>query len=248
MKSAFLFIFLFSAVVISAQDNSRGMSTGTEAGAKILVVPFEAKMLLSDINRKIGNQYSLNLEQIRDMFRAESLLAVNRALCAEKTAVLLRANDTDDMRDATIIFGAAGYKQQIMLGKEKETPAYENTTLDEGEIKTMVGYGQKFMGLQLGDTIRWETISVKHGYETMLIITQMDIKNTVRPESNSSATGYLLRWHFVLYDSSHNQLSGGSVSRWMPNDERLDLIDNLKARMRDLADALVATAGLCVKP
>lgn len=223
------------------------MSTTPESGSKILVVPFESKMLLSDLNRKIGNQYNLNLEQIRGMFRLESLLAVKRAMCEDKSLVILKAHDTNDMRDATLIFGAAGYKQEIMPGKEKEAPSYENTTMEAGEIKTLVGYGQMYMGLNLTDTARWETVQVKHGYDKILIITQMDIKNTVQPESNSAATGYLLTWHFVLYDRESTQLGGGSVSRWMPNDDRLDLIDNLKARMRDLADAMLATAGICAK-
>lgn len=245
MKQFFLFGFLFLAAHIHAQDDTRGRTTEPQASGSILVVPFESKMLLSDINRKIGSQYNMTLEEIRVLFRAEANAAIKKAACGHLRLTFLSPTDTENAKEMGGFFGAAAYKQEVMQGREASVPEYEKTVLTEGEIKSVVEYGHKYMALAPSDSVKWQTLTTKYTCDRILVITQMDIKNTTRPESSDPATGYLLRWHFELFDSGQNRLAGGAVSRWMPLDPKVDLMDNLKARMRDLADTVLQTAGLC---
>jgi|GEM_PF-3919522 len=245
MKQFLLFSFLVIALRIHAQDDTRGQTTESADFSRILVIPFESKMLLSDINRKLGSQYNLTLDQIRVLFRSESNAAIRKAACSSLRLTLLSPTDTDNSMEMAGFFGAAAYKQEVMKGREAHVPEYEKTVMNEGEIQAVVEYGHKYMALAPNDSVRWQTMAAKHACDRILVITQMDIKNTTRPESADPATGYLLRWHFEFFDSRLNKLSGGAVSRWMPLDPKVDLMDNLKARMRDLADAVLQTAGLC---
>jgi hypothetical protein len=244
--SFFLLAFLFlSAPAINAQDATTGPASDKASPGSVIVIPFEAKMLLSDINRLLGSRYQLSLDQIRDLLRHEAAASFQKTQCTTARFSAPPLADLETRKQLNALYGAGRYKQEIMEGRAKELPIYEEAVLAEGEIKRTIEFGHKYMAFAPEDTARLRDFAAANSAFRLLFITQMDIRNTTAPESGKSATGYLLRFHFSLFDSRGLPLSGGAVNVWMPLDERVDLLDNLRARIRDLAEMVLEVTGLC---
>jgi hypothetical protein len=233
LKISLLTLFVLVCSVLSAQDKTFAIVPRQfHAGeGTIMVVPYENKMFLSDINREVHNRTGLELNEIRRLFR-EGLCQVisNEAAKANyETLDILNSGLDGDLEDIDNIHQSVGYVYSVLppppteekeLVKrvekllEKETPEQQNrgVQVGEGEILTYYDGKERFMDVQILNPDLFSHLNDQHTFDYVLIINELDIKVL---RNHDSEMGQLwermVKVHYNWLDGDGNKIYGGAA-------------------------------------
>lgn len=209
-----LFTLLLSlSVAIQAQDNTRrfGHRMSGAADARIAVIPFEPRMIISDLHRDMCVKNNMNSREVREALAGGFCYAMR--------------NTSPDMAEAEVfgweddwpealerLYKELGYKNAPVRRRENPEDAERGAYIAEGELRHKYDTLTRFMQPVIPQTILVD-LADQTGSDYILMVSQLDIVNLGElVRVTPGKTDFYVRLHYALYSPEGELLDGGLVS------------------------------------
>ncbi len=235
-----LAVSLFAALSVSAQQsNSRGSAASkdtsmnkylgsrkdTTMSHKILLIPFESKMLMSEIGKEINAKTHLSYAAITSELRQELDLAMYATL--RRSCVTVDLLDGRQRSDSMLafIYGSTSYSYDIVPGTAPDAGSKDkNHTgryINNGQVEVPVDYSERFMNVSLLNPNLLSILSARYGTDTYVFINELDIKNVDNNATNLSDETYRRQVvvHYSILDNTGHYVSKGVATTYFPFSE-----------------------------
>jgi hypothetical protein len=233
--------FCFITLAVSAQHiNSRGASEvpkdtvlsrlatskiDTVLTHKVLIVPFETKMVMSEIGKEVNAKTHLSYNAITEEFRKEMDLAMFAAIKKNCTTVSLL--DGKPKSDSTLayIYGSTSYSYDIVPGTVPESGSKDNKNngnyIKNGQLEVPVDYSQRFMNISFLNPKLLPDLGTKYNTDTYIFLNELDIKNVENNANNLSDDAYRreVTVHYSIVDNTGHYVSKGIATTYFPYHE-----------------------------
>jgi hypothetical protein len=237
------------ALSISAQNSTTGRSeegSGEVSQTGVLVVPFEDKMYLSDIDQDIGEANNLNFQEIKAKFRSALDRALFVALKPYYNPLSFFAIPPQESKaELGLIYNAIGYKYELVtkgnlvkkenaatkifakFKKKEKQETYIKSGMHKGQIVSQPDNREKYMKTTFLNEKLLPTLNSKYKASYYIFINQLDIKRAadLRYVSNELQYKREIKVHYTMFDNTGKELSSGAVkSRFPANQNDIDKI------------------------
>lgn len=224
MKKNIFILILFNSCFqfVLAQQTTLKENTKTNredaASHKILIIPFEPKLYLSEIDYHINNETKLSAKQIKFLFRNGLNEELYKAFKAEKYNALDLMEDTAKYRkDIDGIYQFLSYDYQKVpdqiVYKEKIKEKKEKK-IQKGQLNVETNYDARFMNAKITDTKTIKTIKQKFNTDIIIFINELDIKATGSKNPSELGEGNPNRKiivHYTILSNDLKELNSGTV-------------------------------------
>jgi hypothetical protein len=207
-------LLISSALGLFAQEGTR-ISNENVVG-KVMIIPFEPVMYMSEIDKKVNAQTGWNFEQIRENFRRQLDVKILLKLKSKTKAVsfymdsIKMAKDLDNIyRSRTLAYEMVDPKARAAENAKKEKP--KNIT--KGQLTVEINNDNKFMNAKVINTTLLASLNKKYGVEHFIFINELDIKYNM--DAYDIATDSYQREvmvHYTIIDKTQKVISAGIAS------------------------------------
>jgi hypothetical protein len=265
MKKIIICVFAIASILnATAQNSTTGKSEETVAGnngkTSVLVIPFESKMYLSDIDRDLGEANDLNFQDIKAKFRAALDREIFIALKPYYNPLSFYAIAPQESRaELAYIYNSIGYKYEVvpqeevvkkentatkLLGKFKKKEKEEEYTkagMSGGQIVSQVDNREKYMKTTLPNPKLLPNLNEKYRVSHYIFINQLDIKRSADMRYVASSEQYKreIKVHYTIVDNTGKEVSSGAIkSRFSSKVNDIDKI--IKVQFPLIAQRIVS--------
>ena len=194
MRNTLLFIVLLVSGTLQAQHSTlRFTDEAINLSQKsVLVVPFESKMYLSDINKALAENNNLSSDQIIQRFTAaidQSIYYAFQEKC--KISSFYGIEDTSVTEDLNYIYDNLQLEYELVSVtedkskaeqlkaklKKKEDNSYQRGQVNNGQIITTRDVRERYMKTVITDQKMLDSMHFKFDNDYFLFVNQLDIKN-----------------------------------------------------------------------
>ena len=265
MKKIIICVFAMASILsATAQNSTTGKSEETVAGnngkTSVLVIPFESKMYLSDIDRDLGEANDLNFQDIKAKFRAALDREIFIALKPYYNPLSFYAIAPQESRaELAYIYNSIGYKYEVvpqeevvkkentatkLLGKFKKKEKEEEYTkagMSGGQIVSQVDNREKYMKTTLPNPKLLPNLNEKYRVSHYIFINQLDIKRSADMRYVASSEQYKreIKVHYTIVDNTGKEVSSGAIkSRFSSKVNDIDKI--IKVQFPLIAQRIVS--------
>jgi hypothetical protein len=258
MQKRVHFLTAIAALLVSlasfAQDKTTGRSTPgiSTSSAKVLIVPYEPKMFISDVNRELTLANNMEIAEIRSLLR-ESLSQIIGNELSGKAKVIDLLNDGDEQykKDLFEIYQAVNWEfitvelpdslKNSKTGAAK-TQVGRGSYVENGMIKTYYDGKDRFMNVVIADKNILSYIDQRFNPDYILFLNELDIK--VRRDVDAypgKPAPRQVKVHYSLLDSSGKKVSASAIMFDYPGDEK-DIFKIIRSGFGKIAQDLRRTA------
>ncbi|MFB0925827.1 MAG: hypothetical protein QMB65_11205 [Vicingaceae bacterium] len=263
MKKIIICVFAMASILnATAQNSTTGKSEETVAGnngkTSVLVIPFESKMYLSDIDRDLGEANDLNFQDIKAKFRAALDREIFIALKPYYNPLSFYAIAPQESRaELAYIYNSIGYKYEVvpqeevvkkentatkLLGKfKKKEKEYTKAGMSGGQIVSQVDNREKYMKTTLPNPKLLPNLNEKYRVSHYIFINQLDIKRSADMRYVASSEQYKreIKVHYTIVDNTGKEVSSGAIkSRFSSKVNDIDKI--IKVQFPLIAQRIVS--------
>ncbi len=218
MRSTLLFLALLTCGIIQAQHSTlRFTDQAINLNQKsILIVPFESKMYLSDINKSIAENNNLTSNQIINRFTTaidqsiyyafQEKCTVNSFYGIEDTAVTADLNyvyDNLKLEYELVSVTEDKTKAEKLKAKlkKKEDNSYNRGQINNGEVITKADFRERYMKTVVTDQKMLDSMHFKFDNDYFLFVNQLDIKNDYSDMIAVQQGNFkrIVQLHYTLY-------------------------------------------------
>lgn len=258
MKKILIFLFAIASIsAVPAQNSTTGITkkdSSLNGKNSVLVIPFESKLYLSDIDRDLGKANNLNFHDIKAKFRAALDREIFIALKPYFNPLSFYAIEPQESRaELGYIYNSIGYKYDLVpeeevvkkqsVGKKfigkfkkskrtKDSEYYSETEhiksgIYNGEIVSEIDNREKYMKTTLPNPKLLPNLNAKYKASHYIFINQLDIKRSadLRYVAREEEYKREIKVHYTIYDNSGNEVSSGAIkSRFPSNQNDIDKI------------------------
>ncbi len=210
-------LLLFSAnQTVTAEGRD---STEQYQPKKILIIPYEQRMYLSDADHDISEYSDRSPEEIRAMFRMGLTEKLNAKLVTSyRTHSLLQDLQPEAMQDLDRIYGAIDYSfdtSYVILHPKPDsaeaTGKWNEKKARKKELEKRTATGDvRYMNVKILDPHLLTDLSKKYGADEFVFLSQAEIKTNAKDCIDFQGGIYQrdLKVHYSVYDKDGNQLYG----------------------------------------
>lgn len=192
----------------------------------VLMVPFESKMYLSDINKDLATENNLTTDQIIQRFTNgidQSIYYTFREKC--NITSFYELEDQESAQDLSYIYDnlkleyelvsksdqASGLDKMKNKFKKKENQEYKRAEIRNGEIYSERDDRERYMKAVVQNDEMLDSMHFKFDNTYFLFITELDIKNRYTDAIAMQSMDYdrEIKVHYTLYHKSGDILSTG---------------------------------------
>jgi len=237
---SFTALLLASLSGFAQQSNTRGSGTTTDSSMikllhgkmdttmphKILLIPFEPKMFMSEIGKDVNAKTNLSYKAITDEFRKELDLAMYNAL--RMSCVTVTLLDGKHSSDTTMgyIYSSTTYGYEPVPGTaidaggstEYDPKHQKDHYIDKGQLSVPVDYTKRFMNTTVQNPHLLSQLSGIYNTDTYVFINELDIKNVDNATENLSEDTYRrqVTVHYSIIDNTGHYVSKGVAITYFP--------------------------------
>lgn len=188
---------------------------------KVLVIPFEPKLYMSEIDQNVNKETKMNFNQIRYAFRSGLDYSVVTEFKKKYSVVSLLSDTAKSMSDQYYIYSSIAYKYDVVPDSAGKTPA-DNTInkpkIQNGQITVAANDQRKFMNTKITNPNLLVTLHKKYGTEIFIFINQLDMKINVDNSGNSATVGFdrTAAVHYSIFDLNGTLLNSGLATKNFP--------------------------------
>ena len=228
MKIRFLFVALLLVFFAEAQHSTlrftdQSINLNQQS---VLVVPFESKMYLSDINKALGEANNLTSEEILYRFTTAIDQSIYYAF-SEKCSVssFYQIDDSVAVNNLNYIFDNIKLEYELVSKTEDQTKAqqlkeklrkkeddsYQRGRLNNGQIETTRDIRERYMKTVVSDNKMLDSIHFKFNNDFFLFVNQLDIKNDYSDmiAVQQGRFDRVIQLHYTLYAKDGSILTTG---------------------------------------
>lgn len=217
---------LFFCINIKAQDKT--ISSGNKptiktavSKHKIMLIPFENRMYLSEIDFMINKESKLNGKQIKATLR-DGLNEQFYKKFKSKIAVVDLLDDTvKTKKDLASIYEYLSYQYLKVPNQENyKAPVKdkEEKTINKGQLTVESNSDARFMNAKLKNATLVPYLSGKYKTDLFLFFNELDIKalNGIPGDFNSNPTRKIIL-HYTVYTVDAKEINSGIAEVEMPS-------------------------------
>ena len=195
---------------------------------KVLVIPFEPRLYMSEIDQGVNRETKMNQSQIRNAFRSGLDFSIVSAF-KKKYSVYSLLNDT----------GASGFDQRYIYESiaynylpltDQTNPATstdkkntkktdeDKAKIQNGQLTVTTSEQKKFMNVKITNPNLLTTLNKRYGAEVFVFVSQLDLKvqaNSAEQFSSGNA-GRTVGIHYSIYDLQGNPVAAGMAVQNFP--------------------------------
>ncbi len=243
---------------IQAQDktiNSGNPTTTREAVKKhkIMIVPFESRMYLSEIDFMINKDSKLSAKQIKAVMRDGINEQLYKKLKPKMSVVDMLEDTVNTKKDLQNIYQYLGYQYQKVPDQanyKAPTKEKEEKTIDKGQINVESKNDARFMNAKLKNATLVPYLYGKYKTDLYLFINELDIKSL-----NSSPADMTLNAdrkicvHYTVYTYDAKEINSGIAEVALPAtvNNPTKIINTYFSQLGDVISARIEKALLPVK-
>ncbi len=228
MRNTLLFIVLLVSGTLQAQHSTlRFTDEAINLSQKsVLVVPFESKMYLSDINKALAENNNLSSDQIIQRFTAaidQSIYYAFQEKC--KISSFYGIEDTSVTEDLNYIYDNLQLEYELVSVtedkskaeqlkaklKKKEDNSYQRGQVNNGQIITTRDVRERYMKTVITDQKMLDSMHFKFDNDYFLFVNQLDIKNDYSDmiAVQQGSFDRVAQLHYTLYAKDGSILTTG---------------------------------------
>ncbi|MFT5666018.1 MAG: hypothetical protein ACI9DK_000195 [Vicingaceae bacterium] len=202
----------------------------------VLVVPFESKMYLSDINKALAETNSLTSNQIIQRFTSAIDQSIYYAF-AEKCSVssFYQVEDSSAVEDLKYVFDNLELEYELVSKTVKKSKAkelkdklnreeddsYQRGRITNGQIETKRDVRERYMKAVISDNSMLDSMHFKFNNDFFLFVNQLDIKNDYSDmiAVQKGTFDRIIKLHYTLYAKDGSILTTGISKTYFSNKE-----------------------------
>lgn len=225
-KIAFTFCLLSCFFNLKAQDktiNSGNKPTAKEAISKhrIMVIPFENRMYLSEIDFMINKESKLTAKQIKAAMRDGLNEQFYKKLKSKMPVVDLLEDTTKTKKDLESIYQYLSYQYLKVPDQDNyKAPVKEKEekAINHGQLSVESNSDVRFMNAKLKNATLVPYLSAKYKTDLFLFINELDIKslNGIPGDINATSTRKIIL-HYTVYTVDAKEINSGIAEVNMPS-------------------------------
>lgn len=222
MKYGILTYLLLFGGLLKAQDNTR-TSTAKEKTAigKIMLVPFEPKLYMSEIDKKVNEQTKWNFNQIRENFRHQLNDQLKLKLQTLAPVVSFYSDSLKMWKDLEYIYTSTRLSfDPINKPSSATTSIQRSNGIKNGQIVVEMNDDEKFMNVTIGNIELLPYLHKKYKTDYFVFVNELDIKNDVN--SFNIATNTYQRQvvvHYTIMNMAGKLITAGVATSTFSSQE-----------------------------
>jgi len=230
-KACILFLaFIFTGLsTLSAQVKQDTSLSDVPVIPKVLLIPFEPKMLMSEIGKAVNTSTHLSYNDITKALRMQLDLALFAPFKQHYITISLLQNKKKADSTLTHIYNSIGYKYDLLPGADTTGENHDefNPKLQKkhftqnGELEVPIDYSKRFMNVNVANHHLLSNLGKKYNVNTFIFINQLDIKNVSNP--GQELTDYNFRRqvnvHYSILTMQNHYIAKGILTTYFPYNE-----------------------------
>ncbi len=145
---------------------------------KIMIIPFEPKLYMSEIDKKVNEQTKWNFNTIREIFRHKLDIQLQQKFKQIGSVISFYSDSVKMSKDLTYIYDNTNLSFDPLNKPSSSTsPVVKNTGIKNGQVAVEMSEEQKFTNILVGDSKMLLYLNKKYASEYFVFVNQLDIKN-----------------------------------------------------------------------
>ncbi|HXU28794.1 MAG TPA: hypothetical protein VN698_16310, partial [Bacteroidia bacterium] len=191
---------------------------------KVMVIPFEPKLYMSQIDHKINAETKLNQKEIKEAFRKGINAELAKAL-KQKYEVLDLLKDTAKYKKdiiaiyKNITFNYEKVPDQSNYKAPVEEKGKKGSTIAHGQVLVETNADARFMNVQVTNPALIPGLYGKHKTDLFLFINQLDIiSNQLAAGDIGTSAERIITLHYTVFTVDAKEINSGTCSIKFPAD------------------------------
>lgn len=258
LKAAFFFLFCILCMPVQAQDKtiSSGTVAATNSGPKkhkIMIVPFESRMYLSEIDFLINKESKLSARQIKSLMRDGMNEQLYKKLKSKMGVVDLLDDTVKTKKDLEDIYRFLSYQYQKVPNQEHyKAPEKEKQqkAIEKGQLNVESNSDARFMNAKIKSASLVPYLYGKYKTDLYLFINELDIKALSGPAADMSTNAARkIVLHYTVYTYDAKEINSGIAEVDLPAsvNNPNKIINSYFSQLADIIAARIDKALLSVK-
>ena len=193
-----------------AQEGTRNTGTTPAPIGKIMLIPFEPRLYMSEIDLKINQQTKWKFEKIRENFRKQLNDQIKTKLKSIAPVVSFYSDSAKMAKDLAYIYRSTTLRYDLLSNPTPTKPQTTENGIKNGQLVVIANTDKKFMNTQIIDKEVLPYLSTKYKTDYFVFINQLDIVNN--DETYSLATDTYMRdvtVHYSILDKTGKCINAG---------------------------------------
>lgn len=232
--SALLFTLFLSGSSLLAQHSTLRFSDSpiNLNNQSLLIVPFESRMFLCEINRELATENQLSVKEITDRFTSaldQSILYTFQERCDVSSFYLLE--DEEAKSDLSFIYSNIKLEYELVEGArekngisklkskiKKEDNSYQRGRIENGQVVTKRDDRERYMKAVVKEPQMLDSMHYKFNNKYFLFVNELDIKNIYEGAHQMAQMDFEreIKLHYTLYQKNGEILSTGVSKTHFP--------------------------------
>lgn len=257
MRSIFCLLSVIVCLTVKSQDktiSSGNKPTTKEAVSKhkIMIVPFENRMYLSEIDFMINKETKLTAKQIKATMRDGLNEQFYKKLKSKMPVVDLLDDTTKTKKDLEDIYQYLSYQYLKVPDQNNYKPPVkekEEKTINNGQLVVESNSDVRFMNAKLKNATLVPYLGGKYKTDLYLFINELDIKAlNGSPTDLNATTSRKIVLHYTVYTLDAREINSGIAEVNLPTNVNspTKIINTYFAQLADIVVARIEKA-LAVK-
>ena len=211
---SFLLVLLYCSFTVQAQESVRN-SAKKELSGRIMVIPFEPKLYMGEIDQKINAETKWNFNQMREYFRHQLDRELSQKLkSADATVFSFYIDSAKTHSDLEFI-----YKSTTISFDPPDhptAPTVENkkqSGIRNGQVEVEMSADKRFTNIKLSNPELIPFLAKKYKSQYFVFVNELDLKavpDSYDLASNSSQREVTV--HYTILDASSRLISAGAAT------------------------------------
>jgi hypothetical protein len=239
-KGLILLLSLLSFSAFAQVDTRGKMGSNTDttnrllirrdtATRKMLIIPFETKMCMSEIGKEVHAKTNLSFDAITAEFRNQLDLAMYAAFRNSYSAVSVLQGRHKGDTTLDYIYSSIGYQYDIVpgstpdaAGQSEHDKSQKNHFINNGQLQVPVDYSNRFMNASINNPNLLSDLAKKFSTNTYVFINELDIKSVANTTTDNLSEEMYRRQvivHYSILDKDGKYVSKGIATTYFPQNE-----------------------------
>lgn len=259
--TAILALYLLSCmfcVSLKAQDRTIGSGTVAAAGTapkkhKIMIVPFESRMYLSEIDFQINKESKLSAKEIKAVMRDGLSEQFYKKLKSKMGVVDMLDDTVKTGKDLANVYQYLAYQYQKVPNQDHyKTPTKEKqqTTIEKGQINIESNNEARFMNAKIKSPSLVPYLYGKYKTDLYLFINELDIKALTGSAADMNVNGpRKIIMHYTVYTYDAREINSGIAEVDLPSgvNNPNKIINSYFSQLAEIVSSRIDKALLSVK-
>lgn len=253
--TTYFLVLISYCLCIDARAQDKTISTGSVSTTsaintkhKIMIIPFENKMYLSEIDFMINKETKMNAKQIKAAMRDGINEQLYKKLKPKMPVVDLLEDTVKTKADLANIYQYLAYQYQKIPNQENYKPPVkekEEKTIDKGQIVVESNSDARFMNAKLKNATLVPYLSGKYKTDIFLFINELDIKSAVPASGDITLKpNRKIVMHYTVYTVDAKEINSGVAEVDLPANVNnpTKIINTYFAQLADIVSTRIQKA------